>query len=315
MFCFPVRLEDANACIDGEPFSRNIACSDILSLISLRYSSTLSPARMKLRSLLRSLILPIAALLALTAPPSRAAVEIITFGPEGKSLFFSFATDCVTTLSNGTSSPLKSGDSIACNTKWCENPDDATSECSFSSWSNQKALNSLNNEMGTKISLADITGTNTMLAASHEKGKGVCLNVGATHRVGDQITLYLFVVAKPFNSTSAIWDIGFSSLLDDYSFTRATESDPKTELDTDGDGFVEVSTSSTIGSSPKPAILRVSGTIKDTKLWIPLSSSSGDKQKTLHLGAILYTYDVPEPSSSFLALSGLALLLRRRRRG
>lgn len=270
---------------------------------------------MKLRSLLRSRILPIAALLALAAPPSRAAVEIITFGPAGKSLFSTFATDHVTTLSNGTSTPLKSGDSIDCNTNWCEDPDAATSSCSFSSWSNQTALNSLNNEMGTKISLADITGTNTMLAASHEAGKGVCLNVGATHRVGNQITLYLFVVAKPFNSTDAIWDIGFSNLLYDCSFTRATESDPKTDLDTDGDGFVEVRASSKIGSSPKPAILRVSGTIKDTELWIPLSSSSAVNQKTFHLGAILYTYDVPEPSSSFLVLSGLLLLLRRRRRG
>lgn len=271
---------------------------------------------MKLRPLLRSLIIPIAALLALAAPPSRAAVEIITFGPAGKSLFSSFATDRVTTLSNGTSVTLSSKDSLRCVTTSSE--ERVSTITANDPWVNESAVEALNNDLGTHITVADIvgTGSTTMLSAAHGKGKGdgLCLNLGSTHKVGDSITLYMFVTARASDSDKTMWNLddstGFLSLLGSATLERAVYSV--------NNGFVSCGLTSNIGStSAKHAILKLSGNIKDggTELRIPLSIGTSVNNEVYSIGAILYSYDVPEPSSSFLVLSGLALLLRRRRRG
>lgn len=269
---------------------------------------------MKLRSLLRSLIIPIAALLALAAPPSRAAVEIITFGPAGKSLFSSFATDRVTTLSNGTSVTLSSKDSLRCVTTSSE--ERVSTITANDPWVNESAVEALNNDLGTHITVADIvgTGSTTMLSAAHGKGDGLCLNLGSTHQVGDSITLYMFVTARASDSNKTMWNLddstGFLSLLGSATLERAVYSV--------NNGFVSCGLTSNIGStSAKHAILKLSGNIKvgGTELRIPLSIGTSVNNEVYSIGAVLYAYDVPEPTSAVLALSGLLLLLRRRRRG
>ncbi|MCI7004006.1 MAG: PEP-CTERM sorting domain-containing protein [Akkermansia muciniphila] len=264
---------------------------------------------MKLRSLLRSRILPLAALLALAAPPSRAAVEIITFGPAEKSLFSTFATDHVTTLSNGTSVTLSSKDSLQCITTSSEE-----SDSNIDDWKNTSALASLNNDLGTHITVRDIVGTTTMLRAAHNTGDGLCLNLASTHPEGESITLYMFVTAKAPSSTSTLWNLdsftGFLSLLDNATLMRAVSNVES--------GFVSCDATTKIGvTEPKHAILKLSGNIKQggTELHIPLSIGTSVNNEVYSIGAVLYAYDVPEPTSTALVLSGLLLLCRRRRRG
>ena len=78
--------------------------------------------------------------------------------------------------------------------------------------------------------------------------------------------------------------------------------------------FYEATEDKKITASQNAAMwLQLKGKLKEgCSVDIPLSYNG---TPVYAISSIAYSYDVPEPSSSFLALSGLLLLLRRRRRG
>lgn len=268
---------------------------------------------MKLRSLLRSRILPIAALLALAAPPSRAAVEIITFGKDDVAKP-SYANDQIST-SSVPEEPitLSCGDSVEVNvTKWGEPQssssfnDDAVYRPTGIKW-DDNVLSQVEDALG--ISVATIC---TDFNAYPGLG-GLSLNLSGTHQVGDRIDVFILGHLTP--SSSIPYNIGFTSGLDNASLSYA-----KTLTHSSCTGFYS-SLKSRVekqqAGDPDYICLRVQGTLTNScTVNIPLSyTSGGTTYYPYSVGVILYTYDVPEPSSSFLALSGLLLLLRRRRRG
>lgn len=269
---------------------------------------------MKLRSLLRSLIIPIAALLALAAPPSRAAVEIITFG-KGDVDKASYSNDQIST-SSVPEKPitLSCGDSVEVKvTKWGEpqppysfNADAVYSPTGIK-W-DDNVLSQVEKALG--ISVDTIC---TDFKAYPGLG-GLSLNLSGTHQVGDKIDVFILGHLTP--STSIPYNIGFTSGLDNASLSYA-----KTRTYSSGTEFYSSLNSSGVekqqAGSSDYIWLRIQGILSsDCAVNIPLSyTSGGTTYYPYSVGVILYTYDVPEPSSSFLALSGLLLLLRRRRRG
>lgn len=269
---------------------------------------------MKLRSLLRSRILPLAALLALAAPPSRAAVEIITFGKDNVAKP-SYADDHISTSSVSEKLiTLGCGDSVGVNiTKWGEPQssysfnDDAVYRPTGIKW-DDNVLSQVEDALG--ISVATIC---TDFNAYPGLG-GLSLNLSGTHQVGDRIDVFILGHLTP--SSSIPYNIGFTSGLDNASLSYA-----KTLTHSSCTGFYSSLNSSKVekmqGGVSDYICLRVQGTLmNDCTVNIPLSfTSGGTTYYPYSVGAILYTYDVPEPSSSVLALSGLLLLLRRRRRG
>lgn len=268
---------------------------------------------MKLRSLLRSIIIPIAALLALAAPPSRAAVEIITFG-KGDVDKASYANDQIST-SSVPEKPitLSCGDSVKVNvTKWGEPQssssfnDNAVYSPTGIEW-DAKVLSKVEAALG--ISVDTIC---TDFKAYPGLG-GLSLNLSGTHQVGDKIDVFILGHLTP--STSIPYNIGFTSGLDNASLSYAktwTHSSSKEFYSSLKSGVEKQQA----GSSDY-IWLRIQGILSsDCSVNIPLSyTAGGTAYYPYSVGVILYTYDVPEPSSSFLALSGLLLLLRRRRRG
>lgn len=268
---------------------------------------------MKLRSLLRSLIIPIASLLALAASPSRAAVEIITFG-KGDADKASYSSDQIST-SSVPEKPitLSCGDSVEVNvTKWGEPqpPSSFNANAVYSptgiKW-DDNVLSQVEKALG--ISVDTIC---TDFKAYPGLG-GLSLDLSGTHQVGDRIDVFILGHLTP--STSIPYNIGFTSGLDNASLSYAKTWTHSSS--TDFYSSLKSGVEKQQAGDPDYICLRVQGTLTNScTVNIPLSyTSGGTTYYPYSVGVILYTYDVPEPSSSFLALSGLALLLLRRRRG
>ena len=261
---------------------------------------------MKLRSLLRSRILPIAALLALATPPSRAAVEIITFGTETASMPRDVDKRISTDSVPSASITLSNGDVVSVGiTSWGS----YTTQKANLKW-NDPIPNIISSDLG--ISLSDFTANFclpcqfTYASAGDNVNQTVSLNLSNTHQAGDQIVIYILVNINTLSSWTPVpYDIGLTGSLESGSLFYAKD----THLQ-----FYEATEDKKITASQNAAMwLQLKGKLKDNCVVdIPLSYKG---TLVYAISSIAYSYDVPEPSSSFLALSGLLLLLRRRRRG
>lgn len=261
---------------------------------------------MKLRPLLRSLILPIAALLALAAPPSRAAVEIITFGTETDSMPRDvdkrISTDSVPSIPI----TLSNGDTVTVGiTSWGS----YTTQKANLKW-NEPIPSVISSDLG--ISLSDFTANFclpcrfTYASAGDNMNQKLSLNLSKSHQAGDQIVIYILVNINTLSSwTTVPYDIGLTGSLESGSLFYARDSHFE---------FYEATEDKKIAASLNAAMwLQLKGKLKNgCRVDIPLSYNG---TPVYAISSIAYSYDVPEPSSSFLALSGLLLLLRRRRRG
>ncbi len=261
---------------------------------------------MKLRSLLRSRILPIAALLALAAPPSRAAVEIITFGTETASMPRDVDKRISTDSVPSTPITLSNGDVVSIDiTSWGGN----TTKPANLTWI-EPIPSTICSDLG--ISLSDFTANFclpfqfTYASASDNVNQKVSLNLSNTHQAGDQIVIYILVNINTLSSWTPVpYDIGLTGSLESGSLFYAKDIHWQ---------FFEATEDKKITASQNAAMwLQLKGKLRDDCIVdIPLSYNG---TPVYAISSIAYSYDVPEPSSSFLTLSGLALLLRRRRRG
>lgn len=262
---------------------------------------------MKLRPLLRSLIIPIAALLALAASPSRAAVEIITFGTETASMPRDVDKRIATDSVPPASITLSNGDVVSIDiTSWGGN----TTKPANLTWY-EPIPSTISSDLG--ISLNDFTANFCLpfqftYAADGVNGEDpkVSLKLSKSHQAGDQIVIYILVNINALSSWKPVpYDIGLTGSLESGSLFYAKDSHWQ---------FYEATADKTITASQNAAMwLQLKGKLKDgCSVDIPLSYNG---TPVYAISSIAYSYDVPEPSSSFLALSGLLLLLRRRRRG
>ncbi len=271
---------------------------------------------MKLRPLLRSLIIPIAALLALAAPPSRAAVEIITFGWDDT--YKSTLSDVHVTASTGTSSSitLKNEDVLRINIGEWHKGVGASTKLAWDSG----VLDPVRNELNVTVEDLCTNYDPIKIALSEKQSadqQGIFLDLSGSHSSAKSNTVSLYILGYLHGmdayKAGVPWDIGLTGSLTNASLSYGRQQALE---------FYSCKTSNggdkTVYNGNENLWLHLKGTLSaDHTVRIPLTyqTEGGTVLQVYSIAAIAYTYDVPEPSSSFLALSGLLLLLRRRRRG
>lgn len=265
-------------------------------------------------SLHRVRCLFLVALLSTAAPLSHAAVEVIAFG-DTKYTLTSVTADNISTSKPVSSDAitLSSGDRVT---------------LSITEWGGPRTINGAGYEAGRKhpainrqwdnnvlqqiadtlsLSLIDVTylcSNFYAYPASHSKGGGIQLDFSGTHQAGDKVDIFLLTYLMP--EATLLYNIGFTSNLDNASFSYAKEGSEKFYSGTKQQGtdiFI---------------CLHVQGNLQDDcTVNIPLSSTiDGKIYQPYSLGAVFYSYTpAPEPSTAMLTLLALtALAMRRRRR-
>lgn len=276
------------------------------------------PQHMFLDPLRRVHCLFIAALLSTAAPLSHAEVQVIAFGDTEYTLT-SVTADNISTRNPVSSDAitLSSGDRVTLSiTEWggprTSNGDGYEAGRKHQATNRQWDKDVLQQIADTiSLSLSDVTylcSNFYAYPASHGVGGGIQLDFSGTHQAGDKVDIFLLTYLMPM--TSLPYNIGFTSNLDNVSFSYAKEG---------SDQFY--SAISQYGTDIF-ICLHVQGNLKnDCTVTLPLSYTTDNSvYQPYSLGAVFYSYTptqtpAPEPSTAMLTILALmALAMRRRRR-
>ena len=161
-------------------------------------------------------------------------------------------------------------------------------------WSNQLALDEMNDTLGTSLTLANIDSAPQAYAGGGSSKPILTLNYANVYTVADPCTIYLLVAS----TKNAVSQLTVTGLADGYTMEYATAT---------GSGYVS---DATFSEDPRVStLIKISGELESTDALVSIASNA------VNSGFAMVAYKlIPEPATATLSLLALAGLAARRRR-